>query len=378
MKRRFVPVLILFVVVVFSFFLSFSRFHVLSEEKNNFSYSNSNVCNADWLKKEMLRMGPPLTKSVFSSPPRAAVISILGVANNDADSQVLFNKHLSELGENFNRLDLYFLYPFKMDFVLFFPADVQFIANVTLISFQLDWKELSPPQQLFGTTIYSYFTKLNTVVKVVGRPFPLPHFIQQNLSLLDGEDWLACAGRKHSLSYNLYSGAAFVFHLFFDQVLETYDFTFKVDTDVVFFSQPPDNPIAAMMKRECAFLHTRIWPGNSHHSCQENAYESMVEFSKLSGRQALSVDYEWCKNTDYFYGNLVGLSTTFFFSPAMKLFSKWLYECTRDNGYFRHRWGDQASYPIFLCQWLDIPDIRNNEQICDFSSWRGTVFFHPE
>jgi hypothetical protein len=195
---------------------------------------------------------------------------------------------------------------------------------------------------------------------------------------MDHEDWLKCDGKRRDLSYNLFSGAAFAHHLLLDPLLDTYEFTFKIDVDVNFLEQPDVDPVLAMQSADCAVLHTRLWPGESHHDCQEDAFEYTVEFGKLINYGPRSAQYDWCKKTDYFYANFLGLSSAVFRSPAAKLFNRWLYECTTDRGYFRHRWGDQASYPMYVCQWLDVPNVWDDPQICDFSRWRNKVFFHPE
>lgn len=71
----------------------------------------------------------------------------------------------------------------------------------------------------------------------------------------------------------------------------------------------------------------------------------------------------------------MGVASALMRSEANALLNIWLYEC--HDGYLRHRWGDQATPALYLCQWLDIPRLNATPHVCDFSAWRREgVFEH--
>jgi hypothetical protein len=224
-----------------------------------------------------------------------------------------------------------------------------------------------------------FITPRGTRVRVRARGFPLPRYLQREPTLIDAPGWRTCSGRRWPLGYVLYSGAAFAHHVLTDPLLAEYDFTIKVDTDIRFFRAPPENIVVLMQEHGCAIAHTSVLSGNGDGAdCQKGAFAALLRFSELAASPIASRARPWCNRPlglDYFYGNLMGGASSFLRSEANTLLNVWLYEC--DEGYFRNRWGDQASPALYICQWLDAPALADAEGLCDLSHWRRDgVFEH--
>jgi hypothetical protein len=77
-----------------------------------------------------------------------------------------------------------------------------------------------------------------------------------------------------------------------------------------------------------------------------------------------------------FYGNFAAFSThNLLLHPDVQSISRYLYDDFED-GYYAHRWGDQAPFVMYACYLLDITDIENDSRVCDLSFLRDTVFRH--
>ena len=129
-----------------------------------------------------------------------------------------------------------------------------------------------------------------------------------------------------------------------------------------------------MRKQGCAIAHTLIYPGNESVGCQHGSFDALTEFSRLSCSYIASSAHAWCsKEGDFFYGNLWGGASSFLRSEANTILNIWLYEC--HNGYFRYRWGDQATPALYVCHWIDAPKLNALPQVCDFTQWRTDGIF---
>jgi len=71
-----------------------------------------------------------------------------------------------------------------------------------------------------------------------------------------------CAGRTWPLSYAMYSGAVFSYHLMELPFLSKYDFYMKVDTDIEFSSDIPFDIMEDMSVCNCMVGHSRILPSS--------------------------------------------------------------------------------------------------------------------
>ena len=365
------------------------------------------VCDAATLTRELTHAGravAPRRAESGRGSATAAVVCIIGsvpaasVAAKlwELGSRLFPPQFVSEFEATFDDLDRNFLAPFHLDHVLLFQRGAGLDCALLAAARRLGW--LDAPQAaggvlvggndvllpcLLGASVCAdsdLWTPRGTRVRLRARDFALPIYLQRDPSLLDAPGWRECEGQKWSLGYVLYSGAAYAHHVYTDELLATYDYTFKVDADVRFRRRPPVDPVAVMREQRCVLAHTEVVPGSSHASCQHGAFAALTQFSKKSGSPIASADYSWCSQShgpDYFYGNLMGGASSFLRSEANTLLNLWLYEC--DEGFFRSRWGDQVSPTLYLCHWLDIPSLNKSDvsNVCDFSNWRRDgVFEH--
>lgn len=185
-----------------------------------------------------------------------------------------------------------------------------------------------------------------------------------------------CVDRKFSLQYALYSGSVWVYQLLHLPLLSRYDFLIKIDTDIDVLKPMPDVG-AIMQERGCKAMHSAF---QSSTTCEDGSVPAMKSFLKSNKDvHAASFQYPWCSTGTrpprIFHGNFVGFSTRMLQAPAVQRLSTFLYEEWAD-GYFPHRWGDQASYMLYTCMALDVPDIyAPNPEICDLSDLRHGKYF---
>jgi hypothetical protein len=315
---------------------------------------------------------------VGGSRRNAAAVMIWG--SLEANFGALAN--FRDIRNNFPALDEHLLAPHGMVLVVLydFPATpAKLVAEQLNALFEeLSWRRLPDSSHNGIPTDGEWHSPRGTRILVKGRRFELPNYIKREPQLLERQDWLGCAGSRAPLSYNLYSGAAFSHHLFFEPLLDQFDFVFKVDTDIRFVRRAPEAPSAVMQKQGCLFTHSKIVSILNEQygsDCQNGVLDATTSFARLLGTAPASAAYRWCRDVDYFYGNFVGFNMRFLTSPYQLYFSRWMYECVKD-GYFRYRWVDQAPFPMYLCLARDIPDLANSSDVCSLSSWRNSVFFH--
>jgi hypothetical protein len=287
-----------------------------------------------------------------------------------------------DIRNNFPALDEHLLAPHGMVLVVLydFPATpAELVAEQLSALFnELSWKRLPDPLRGGHPTDGEWRSLRGTRVIVKGRRFELPLYIKREPQLVDRQDWLGCAGSRPSLSYNLYAGPVWSHHLFFEPLLDQFDFVFKVDTDIRFVRRAPEAPSAVMQKQGCLFMHSKIVSILNEQygsDCNNGVLDTTTAFARLLGNAPASAAYRWCRDVDYFYGNFIGFNLRFYTSPTQLYFSRWMYECVRD-GYFRYRWADQALFPMYLCLARDIPDLANSSDVCSLQSWRDSVFIH--
>lgn len=189
-----------------------------------------------------------------------------------------------------------------------------------------------------------------------------------------------CDGRPWPLSYAMYSGAVFSYHLMELPILSKYEFYMKVDTDIEFSSNIPFDISEDMNTRNCLVGHTSILGSGN---CEEGNVKALLQGANYLGLHApKSVGYDWCnqngegnKGSVIFYGNFLVFSMKIILHPDVVKLRQYMYEEFTD-GYFTHRWGDQAPFVMYICQALDLPDLKDDPQICDYSGLRGSIFTH--
>jgi hypothetical protein len=187
--------------------------------------------------------------------------------------------------------------------------------------------------------------------------------------------------RKWSLSYALYSGAVFSYHLIHLPLLNKFDYFLKVDTDIKFLKTMPFDIGEYLAARNCLIGHSRIAHSTD---CEDESLTGVLQATKaLKLSPPKSTGYRWCnqnfadvKPSVMFYGNFAAFSThNLLLHPHVQSISRYLYEDFQD-GYYSHRWGDQAPFVMYACYLLDIPDIENDEKVCDVSFLRDDIFRH--
>lgn len=188
-----------------------------------------------------------------------------------------------------------------------------------------------------------------------------------------------CYGSTFSLSYVMYT-TVYSYHLMELPLLSKYDFYVKVDTDVIFSGDIPFDIIEDMSSRNCLVGHTSI---HNSGDCEVGNLKALLQGSKEMELDApKSSGYNWCnKNGDgsegslIFYSNFLVFSTKILLHPDVVKIRQYMYEEYTD-GYFTRRWTDQAPFVMYVCQALDIPDLKDDPQICDYSGLRNSVFTH--
>ena len=184
-----------------------------------------------------------------------------------------------------------------------------------------------------------------------------------------------------SLSYALYSGAVFSYHIIQLPVLSKFDYFLKVDTDINFIKDMPFDIGEEMDKEGCLIGHSQILTSSD---CEDGALDAVLEATEvLQLEPPKSIGYGWCneqlanfKPSLIFYGNFLAFSThNLLLHPHIQSISRYMYEDYKD-GYFGHRWGDQAPFVLYACDLLDIPDIHNDSRVCDMEFLRDDVFIH--
>lgn len=180
------------------------------------------------------------------------------------------------------------------------------------------------------------------------------------------------------LSYAMYSGAVFSYHLLQLPLLRLYDYVLKVDADIGFKQDMPYDIGTQMERRGCIIAHTSIYKSTL---CEADSTVALSQYLSKSNRTLSRVNKRWCSYLNnrvryYFYGNFIGLKTSFIHAHDVVKLAEYLYE-EWDRGYFLHRWGDQAPFTMYLCLMANSnAKIHNSSLLCDFSLLRHKVFEH--
>jgi hypothetical protein len=325
------------------------------------------ICKPEVLRARLENAQPSVAQFTLEGKPKSAVAAI--ISGSPA--------HYKEWVESFRSVDEKFLSRAHVDYILFYD-----IQEVDITNFMRSFSSLGFEKVRENGRADSFDglwkTEKGTNIILKGRTFPLPLFLQRNMTILDQDDWLRCAIGRWGLDYVLYAGAAQAAHLIYDEpMLLEYDYIFKVDTDIAFLEDIPFDPIAHMYEKQCIFMHSQWHSGHENEECQRRAWDALVEFGKQSGMAGVSMDQSWCRTPmEYFFGNFVASSNRWIRSEKNRILAQWLYECW-EPGYFKHRWTEQAMYSQFMCQWFDIKTLTDpSPMVCNLTEWRNKVFKH--
>ena len=249
----------------------------------------------------------------------------------------------------------------------------QYIANKN------EWKlieELSHPHEFALPGLLRRYSSHKTAFDILVQPMliELPHHYMRSPVIPK------CGGKEFSLSYVLYSGAVFSFHLPSLPIIQKFDYYLKVDIDIGFVKESPLDIGEQMEERGCWIGHSAVHESSD---CETNSVQGLlraIQREKL--QQPKSLRYQWCNKdlqdnmpSNIFFGNFLAFSTSLLLHPEVQKIASFLYNEFK-GGYFSHRWGDQAPFVMYACYLLDIPNLPSDPQVCDFSELRGNVFVH--
>lgn len=213
-----------------------------------------------------------------------------------------------------------------------------------------------------------------TLLHTVPLAMNLPSYVEADISLTHRLDWMKC-GRNKTFSFPyVFYNTVFTHHIIRHPLLDGYEYYMKIDTDIIFKQASPFSLFGDMAKRRCVFSHANIvqaWP-----NCQWRSNAALAAYSQQQGLLAHSRDHAWCNDESlYFYGNFVIGYLGMLRSAESLHFLRFLFDEWRE-GYFKHRWTDQAVWPKLLCMFNDITDVWNDPRVCDYSHWRHKIFKH--
>lgn len=184
-----------------------------------------------------------------------------------------------------------------------------------------------------------------------------------------------------SLSYAMYSGAVFSYHMMQLPLLKLYDYVLKLDSDIGFLQKAPADIGAVMQKQQCIVAHTSIIMSTT---CEAESVPAIAQFAQKQNLTIASINRKWCNGSimgrtgrvgSIFYGNFLAFSTSYLLDQKVVALAKFLYE-DWDRGYFLHRWGDQAPFTLYVCLNANIFNLKNSSLVCNLKSWRHTIFEH--
>jgi len=217
-------------------------------------------------------------------------------------------------------------------------------------------------------------------IDVFFQPMHLPFPKHYNPSMNGSKPLAACAKRRFTWEYALYSGAVFAYQMIHLPILAKYDYFMKLDGDLVFRNYFPVDVGADMEEKGCIVGHAAIHRSGD---CEARNLEALLAADQALGwPKPKSLAYNWCnvdgkgeKGDVVFFGNFQVYQTKgFLLSPQIQSISTYMYEEWVD-GYFTHRWGDQGPFVMYVCQMLDLPDLEKDPRICSYAEHRESGLF---
>lgn len=244
-------------------------------------------------------------------------------------------------------------------------------------NWELQGEYVHPHEFVFRQRMHRYLTPKG--IEVLFQPIiaHLPsYYLQARPPLVP-----SCAGHVWPISYALYSGAVFSYHLPRLPVIQKFDYLIQMDIDTAPKSDFNVDIGEDMAEKACLVMHTGA---RTTSDCEAGNYAALLRASiDLNLGQPKSGGYDWCNRdlnnsaTRYaFEGNFLGFATSLIRQPDVLRVSEYFYE-SHQPGYFTHRWGDQGAQILYVCQMLDVLDIKKPDpQVCDYEKYRVKYFSH--
>ena len=221
--------------------------------------------------------------------------------------------------------------------------------------------------------LHRYLSRVGTEIFFQGVIVHLPGYF------LDNPIVPFCYDNQWPLKYAMYSGSVYSYQMIHMPLLQKYDYYLKMDTDIEFLQDHDVDIGLTMQSAGCLIGHTAI---HATTDCSTSNTNALLSFAARENLQPLSINTNWCnphirtdKTSYIFYGNFVAYSTKLLLSPTILRLSAYLYEEWED-GYFPHRWTDQASFILYVCMGMNVTYLDNDPAICNWTSWRDSVFQH--
>ena len=324
---------------------------------------------------------------------------------------VLTADHADVLLENWPSQEEFLLAPWDSHFMLAVP-ERDGDAMVALVTARLGWRKVmdfTAPQATYpceGAVDMAahagagwYRSPRGVTILLVVRRFRRPAFIDNATfhDLAKPCGLLKCCQKDGSDAHRVLEqwevdqstefstiNLAFVHHLLVDMdVVDNYDYIFKVDADIRFHFQPPGSPGDIMRDTGCVIMQSEILEVGSHLHCIQPLLGTIQRFADHHGIEVKSKKHGawgegggpqraraaralahthalpktrthtagWCEQMNlYIYGNFVGFWRPFVRAPAQRAFSRWLFE----NDRLYYNYNDQGSSRAYLCMWYDV------------------------
>jgi len=184
-----------------------------------------------------------------------------------------------------------------------------------------------------------------------------------------------CVGKTWSFEYAFWSGAVTMYHLLLLDLVERFNFVFKIDLDIR-YSMPLPSLALKDAVMNCYMVHTSL---RASTDCEDGTLDAMQRFiqehSSLADakfREAVLNMSSW--EFPLFYGNFVGFHVNLLTDHRVLTLANFLYE-KYSKGYFENRWTDQATMVMVASLFMNSSSPSTSNLTCDFSDWR-TGFEH--
>ncbi|CAB9512064.1 expressed unknown protein [Seminavis robusta] len=249
-------------------------------------------------------------------------------------------------------------------------------------------------QNLDGSTMTTWEHRapsfsFTTRIFLAETDLQLPPYVQANRSayLDDTSDTpIAISPKSCQAPLTYVQGTRwYIYEMLHLQILQQYDYFFKVDSDVVFTKTIPIQLTHDMTVRGAVFAHFAKYPDRVQTPCADTVAAAVRAFSRQSAH--LLVDGSnnnnnstktwnghYCSgdqhplltvDSDRYYSNFIIGRTDYFTSPGPLQLGKFLsHEWTQ--GFFRHRWGDQAYWHFALGLFLH----NFEDAVVDYTEFR--------
>jgi hypothetical protein len=236
-------------------------------------------------------------------------------------------------------------------------------------------------QNLDGSTLTTWEHRApafsaSTRIFLAETEIALPTYVQANRSLLDIP--IEPKSCKAPLSY-IQGTRWYIYEMLHLQILQHYQYWVKVDTDIVFVKSIPISLMHDMTVRGAVFAHTAKYPNRILTPCADTVATAVQTFGLRQMLKSSDNPWNWdghyCSgdhhsllttDSDRYYANFIMGRTDFFQSPGpLKLGTFLSDEWT--EGFFRHRWGDQAFWHFALGLFLG-PDFE--AAVADYTEFR--------